>query len=532
MSTSTVLVIDDSATIRKLVDSHLSQEGYRVVLAPNAEIGLKLAREVQPDLILLDHQLPGTTGIEVCKQIIQFPECTRIPFVISSTLRNQAYAEYVGVPNVVDSLPKPFKPELLKMTVANALEVGAMVVASQAGGTAVPEVVEETSQAALSGDFRWIGLREVLDFLCNGSKQGLLEVELEHTRIWFFLQGGRIQCVSSASFDQDEVARRMPPGLRDLAPLLRFTMSSGFSAQVDGLLELMDKRVLDPRMLRTLLRHQAAVLTRHCFLHPQRCFTFYPDRPVPPLFRKSPLETSLTALLVEGALCCPASELTPSDGSVAWTRRALRGQNLDRAGLNARHLQLFAQLDGGPFGLEDLAQRSQLPRDEAHRVLDGFRLADWCQTQIRTEQQTVVALEPDAAGSALLREVLSDAEGRWTGKVVRDELGLQLLLRRGAPDLILVALSGESQLELPARLRASGLPTGSETRVGLIAPASGPPVAPALSHYPLLRRPYSASDLGAFLDRCQNSPAAAGGLSSATCSASVTVAPQAVPGAP
>ena len=62
MVTKTILVIDDSATIRKMVDSHLSQEGYRVALAINGELGLEMARELIPDLILLDHQLPGTTG--------------------------------------------------------------------------------------------------------------------------------------------------------------------------------------------------------------------------------------------------------------------------------------------------------------------------------------------------------------------------------------------------------------------------------------------------------------------------------------
>ena len=82
MSTSTILVIDDSATIRKMVDSHLSQDGYRVVLAQNGEIGVEMAREIKPDLILLDHQLPGTTGLEVCRKIIQFEECRHIPFVV------------------------------------------------------------------------------------------------------------------------------------------------------------------------------------------------------------------------------------------------------------------------------------------------------------------------------------------------------------------------------------------------------------------------------------------------------------------
>ena len=104
MSSRTVLVIDDSATIRKLVDTHLSPEGYRVVLAPNAEEGLALAAEIEPDLVLLDHQLPGTTGHQVATQLSQNPALAHTPVVISSTLRKKAYAEYIDLDNVVDML--------------------------------------------------------------------------------------------------------------------------------------------------------------------------------------------------------------------------------------------------------------------------------------------------------------------------------------------------------------------------------------------------------------------------------------------
>lgn len=87
MSETTILVIDDSATIRKMVDSHLSQEGYRVILAPTAEEGIELVQQIIPDLILLDHQLPGTLGIEVARQLSELPAVAMIPVVVSSTLR-------------------------------------------------------------------------------------------------------------------------------------------------------------------------------------------------------------------------------------------------------------------------------------------------------------------------------------------------------------------------------------------------------------------------------------------------------------
>ncbi len=498
MKTPTILVIDDSATIRKMVDSHLSQEGYRVVLAPDGEQGVELAREIIPDLILLDHQLPGTTGIEVCRRIIAYPECQQIPFVVSSTLRKKAYVEYMDVPNVVDSLPKPFKPELLKMAVANALETGAMIMSSQTHGTAVPEVVGQTDQPALSGDFRWWNLREVLDFLNNGQKSGMLEVELPRDRVYFFLAEGRIQAVVSPSFRPEDVARQFPDSLKEMAPLLKFTMSCGASTQIDGLSELVDKKVIDPRMLRTLLRNQAAVLTRYCFRQQPKCFSFLPDRKPPAIFNKSALDICLAAILVEGTLNCPEDELNQDEPGTGWIRHALRGQNLDRTGLSARHVQLLSHLDATPRGTEDLSRRSGLPLDEVRRVFEGFMLSDWVQRQVQVSAASrfVVAYEPDAVGANMIRAVIADTSNAWTGHVVRDFLGLQLLLKRRRPDVLLIAVEGEESLHLPEKIRESDL-LKSMGQTGLIIPSENgqPALDESLSAYTTLKRPYSKADV-------------------------------------
>ncbi|MBC7967755.1 MAG: response regulator [Fuerstia sp.] len=498
MSTSTILVIDDSATIRKMVDSHLSQEGYRVVLAQNGEIGVEMAREIKPDLILLDHQLPGTTGLEVCRKIIQFPECRHIPFVVSSTLRKQAYIEYMDVPNVVDSLPKPFTPNLLKMAVANALETGAMIIASQTNGTAVPEVVGETDPPALSGDFRWLGLREVIDFLNNGRKAGMLEVETDRNRICFFLKDGRIQGVVSPSFDPAQIAVQLPQNLSELSPLLQFTLSSGTSTRVDGLVELMDKKVLDPRMLRTLLRHQAAALTRYCFTSKPTCFSFHPERAQPSLFSKVSIDTSLAGILVDGTLNCPPIQDTTVGVQVGWIRNGLRGQNLDRAGLSATHVQLLSHLDATPRNTSELAVKSGMPVDEARAVLEGFLLAEWVksETLTLTQTRTLIAYEPDAVHGALIRNVIDQNGNGWTGNVVRDEFSLQLLLKRKTPDAVLIALQGESELALPKILQNSGVLDGKHTVV-LIAPAAAtsPPLAAELRSQIVIRRPYTNADI-------------------------------------
>ena len=501
MSASTILVIDDSTTIRKMVDSHLSQEGYRVVLAPTAEKGLELAPQLVPDLILLDHQLPGTTGIEVCRKIIAMPECVGVPFVVSSTLRKQAYIEYMDVHNVVDSLPKPFKPELLKTTVANALEVGAMIVSSQSDGTAVPEVVDSIGETALSGDFQFIGLRELLDFLNNGNKNGMLEVEFERHRVLFFVRNGRFQAVVSATVPPETVAETLPESLQNLGPLLRFTMSSGSSSQMDGLVELLDRKVIDPRMLKTLLRYQAAVLTRFCFTESPKQFCFYPDRDLPALFSQTPLEASLSGLLVEATLNCDPEELPKYEYNIGWQRRTLRGQNLDRSGLSAKHVQILAQLESEPVTSADIATRLEIPQEETERVLEGLRMAEWIDPQVMAEGSEMIVLEADPKGALTFREIIADTENRWTGKVVRDEFGLQLLAKRSSPDVIVLQLKGEEQLEWPSFL-GDAKEVAEKGNLCIILP-EGVEVAAipeCLRHYPTIPRPYEKSRVLAALD--------------------------------
>ena len=305
MSDKTILVIDDSATIRKLVDNHLSPCGYQVVLAPNAEIGLELAAEIRPDLILLDHQLPGTTGYEVASQLEKSTDLCTIPVVISSTLRKKAYAEYIELDNVVDMLPKPYTEDLLRTTVANAIETAAMIVSSQSDGTAVPEVIGEVGEAALAGHFQLFGLREVIDFLNNGGKSGTLEVEAERTRLWIQLHDGRIQGVSATGVSDSELAEitsRLPTSLVNLAPVLKMTIGGQSCAEVGGFVQLLDQKVLDPRLLSKLLRFQAAMLLRLGFTRNLTAFRFESNHRSSVLADSLPLNISLLGLLVEGSL--------------------------------------------------------------------------------------------------------------------------------------------------------------------------------------------------------------------------------------
>jgi len=470
MNQKTILVIDDSATIRKLVDTHLSPVGYRVVLAPNAEDGLRLAAELKPDLILLDHQLPGTTGYNVCCQLVQSPELKLIPVVISSTLRKKAYAEYIDLDNVVDMLPKPYTEDLLRTTVANALETAAMIVSSQSHGTAVPEVIQQLDESALAGSLACFSLRELLDFLNNGRKAGVLEVEAERSRIRFHLDKGRVQGVYASGLDAnviDDLIRCLPKSLINLAPVMKMTINGRSCAEIDGFFQLLDQKVIDPRLMTKLLRYQAAALVQIAFTQKLGAFRFDHGASVNSLHKNLPLDISLLALLVEGAMYSDDRTDVPVE-NCTYVRRAIRGQNLDRAGLSARHLKVLNALSD-PKDTNELAESLGWNVDEVRQVMSGFVLAELVEQRTHCVTGQFVIFEPNAAVAQNLRQSMEESDNRYVGKVVRDQLALQLVLKRAIPHTLVFCGDDPQSYQLMKQLFATAHPKAAQVkRVALV----------------------------------------------------------------
>lgn len=447
MKEKTILVIDDSATIRRLCDGELSNAGYQVLLAPTAEEGVATAQDKSPDLIVLDHQLPGTTGYEVCCQLLAIPETARIPIVASSTLRKKAYAEYVDCDNVVDMLPKPYTPEALIATVESALSTAEMVVQSQCDGSAVPEVIDELGESDLAGAFGCFGLREVLDLLNNGQKSGMLEVDTGRARVYVFVNKGRVQAVTASGVDPAEVARYMPPALSELGPVIKLTVAGRRGSEVDGLVELLNNKVLDPRLLKKLLRLQAAVLLRFCFTADLKCFRFEQNQSAPPLFQKLPLDGSLLSLLVEGAMVCEEEQLPHCEAGAGYVRKPIRGQSMDRAGLSSRHMRLLSVLSE-PVSLNDLASKLDWPVDEVRRVAHGFELADLVEQSKTSKTKKIFGVFSDVELGRKVHDFVRANKQDVSGKLVRDWLALRLLFRRSRPEVLVFEVNEDlSMLE-------------------------------------------------------------------------------------
>lgn len=81
-----ILFIEDESALQKTFGEILKREGYEMISALDGEIGLRLAKEKKPDLILLDLILPRVNGFEVLKEIKSDENTKQIPIIVLTNL--------------------------------------------------------------------------------------------------------------------------------------------------------------------------------------------------------------------------------------------------------------------------------------------------------------------------------------------------------------------------------------------------------------------------------------------------------------
>jgi CheY-like chemotaxis protein len=121
----TVLVVDDSTTMRSMVQSFLSQDEYHVQVAKSGQEGLARIQEHCPDLLLLDFIMPGMNGYEVYTCLREQPEYADLPIVIMSGSKVEVFNKFAEskAEQKFVFLSKPFDPEILKKQISLALEL-------------------------------------------------------------------------------------------------------------------------------------------------------------------------------------------------------------------------------------------------------------------------------------------------------------------------------------------------------------------------------------------------------------------------
>jgi DNA-binding response OmpR family regulator len=100
-----ILVVEDEAPIADFIATELRFEGYEVTVAHDGMQGLTIARQLVPDLIILDVQLPGLDGINLCKRLRQSSDVPILMLTARTDIRDKVEGLDAGAN---DYLPKPF----------------------------------------------------------------------------------------------------------------------------------------------------------------------------------------------------------------------------------------------------------------------------------------------------------------------------------------------------------------------------------------------------------------------------------------
>ncbi len=114
-----LLIIEDDASLSQMLTLHFEEQGFEVVIAFDCNTALPLARQAQPDLILLDQQLPDGLGNELLPNLLEASRNT--PIVMMTGVHDLELAIQAIKDGAADFIHKPVKTEVLQLAVDQAL---------------------------------------------------------------------------------------------------------------------------------------------------------------------------------------------------------------------------------------------------------------------------------------------------------------------------------------------------------------------------------------------------------------------------
>ncbi|HEY4175802.1 MAG TPA: response regulator [Kofleriaceae bacterium] len=213
MSVSRVLVIDDSTTLRKLVEIAMRGTGFDIDFAATGSDGVTRARSSRPDVILLDYLLPDLESTEVVQLLSDDQVTALVPVVVMSANEVSIFDSFRKFPAVVDFVGKPFTPAEIRSRLESAIKgtstaplqvvpestpppMPAARARPRTRQTIAPPMVEgaPTDDLQLRGNLMQTPLLELLRLLASSAMTGSLTVQLAE-QINIYIRRGEIVMV-------------------------------------------------------------------------------------------------------------------------------------------------------------------------------------------------------------------------------------------------------------------------------------------------------------------------------------------------
>lgn len=116
-----ILIVDDSPTEVHVMQKALEKVGYRTVVAGDGAEGVRLAREMHPDLIFMDIVMPGMNGYQATRTLTNDPVTSAIPIVMVTSKGQESDRIWGLRQGAIDYMVKPVSPKDLVAKVQSTL---------------------------------------------------------------------------------------------------------------------------------------------------------------------------------------------------------------------------------------------------------------------------------------------------------------------------------------------------------------------------------------------------------------------------
>jgi CheY-like chemotaxis protein len=392
MPRHTILVVDDSPTILKLVQLVLTKAGHDVTTADDGAAGLVCARTERPSLILLDYLLPERDGLDICADLAADESLRALPVVLMSARGEELDAKARHLPNVVDAISKPFSPDALLAVVTHVLEKHAgkerepdpsipLEITVDVADSAPVELPVFPSHAALAGRLGAVSIADVYGLLALEGQSGQLALSRDHTRLRVTLRDGRVLFASAEGVAEEFLLGRFLVESGELTPAeLAAAIEDRRSVPPvtgpSGLLGkyLVDRGLVTPPGLRKAVNLQTAALVFETLRWGSGHFWFDADASAPTEAEEGAPGLAVDALLMEGFRRVDewrVIERTVGDFDLVFVRNEERVAAVGRGTLS-REEQAVLELVNGRHDVREIIAFSRMGSFDATKML--FRL--------------------------------------------------------------------------------------------------------------------------------------------------------------
>jgi CheY-like chemotaxis protein len=375
----TVLVIDDSPTILKVVQLVLTKAGFRVDTASDGEDGVAQARARRPDLILLDFVMPKMNGYQVCRTLGESPDLKDVPVVLMSAKGDQVGERFVKVMGIVDYITKPFSPEAITAVVQHTIEKYPKRPAGETTAVIEQPLGEEPADEgpALQGNLRVVPLAEVLGLLGAQRQWGVLTVTSADgkARVEVVFKQGRIELALAEGLGEEFLIGRY---LVEASSMSRQDLDLFLETRSPGGKPLGEQLVkmsyVDEDARAEALNRQTQERVFELLRWPAGRFSFVVTRELPPLAVEAALALDIDGILMEGFRRVDEWHLIEreiDDFDAVFLRNEEAVQNVGRARLTRDELTVL-ELVNGKNTVKEIVRQSRMAGFDVSKML--FRL--------------------------------------------------------------------------------------------------------------------------------------------------------------